>query len=67
VATALAASFAGLRCIVFIPETYHTKRIEEIEKVGAEIRRVPGDYERSVEISREFAAAGVRVVDLSGG
>jgi threonine synthase len=57
VATAMAASFAGLSCIVFIPETYHTKRVEEMEKAGAEIRRVPGDYERSVEVSQDFAAS----------
>jgi threonine synthase len=56
VAMALAASFAGIRCIVFIPETYHTKRVEEIEKAGAEIRRVMGDYEHAVEVSVEFAA-----------
>jgi threonine synthase len=56
VAMALAASCAGIKCIVFIPETYHTKRVEEIEKAGAEIRRVPGDYEHAVEVSQEFAA-----------
>jgi threonine synthase len=56
VAMALAASFAGIKCIIFIPETYHTKRVEEIEKAGAEIRRVPGDYEHSVDVSVEFAA-----------
>ncbi len=56
VAMALAASFAGIKCVVFIPETYHTKRVSEIEKAGAEIRRVPGDYERAVEVSGEFAA-----------
>ncbi len=66
VATALAASFAGLRCVVFIPETYHTKRIKEIEKAGAEIRRVPGDYEHTVEISQEFAT-GNEVYDANPG
>jgi threonine synthase len=50
-AVALAASLAGLRCIVYIPETYHTKRVMEMEDLGAEIRRVPGDYERAVEVS----------------
>ncbi len=55
VATSLAASMAGLRCIVYIPETYHTKRIQEMETFGAEIRRVPGDYENAVKISREQA------------
>lgn len=55
VAAALAASMAGLRCVVFIPENYHTRRIREMEDVGAEIKRVGGDYERAVELSQEFA------------
>ena len=50
-AISLAASMAGLRCIVYIPQTYHTKRSQEIEKFGAEIRRVPGDYENAVKKS----------------
>jgi threonine synthase len=52
---ALAASMAGLRCIVFIPDGYHTKRIVEITNFGATIIRVSGDYEESVETSRERA------------
>ncbi|MBN1884401.1 MAG: pyridoxal-phosphate dependent enzyme [Candidatus Krumholzibacteriota bacterium] len=56
VAIALAASIAGLRCIIFLPETYHTKRIVEMTELGAEIRRVAGDYEMSVEVSKRFAA-----------
>lgn len=52
---ALAASMAGLRCIVFIPEGYHTKRTDEITGFGAEIIRVSGDYENSVDVSRERA------------
>ncbi|MBD3178747.1 MAG: pyridoxal-phosphate dependent enzyme [Candidatus Latescibacteria bacterium] len=56
VAAALAASMAGLRCVIFIPENYHTRRIREMEEVGAEIRRVRGDYEGAVEISQDFAA-----------
>lgn len=55
VAVALAASLAGLRCVIFIPENYHTSRIDEMVKLGAEIRRVPGDYERTVDISKEYA------------
>ncbi len=55
VAVALAASLAGLRCIVYIPETYHTKRAKEILDTGAEIIRVPGDYEQAVLLSRQFA------------
>lgn len=55
VAVALAASFAGLQCRIFIPETYHTNRIKEMTDLGAEILRVPGDYERAVEFSVESA------------
>lgn len=51
----LAAKFAGLRCVVFIPEAYHTKKIQEMEKMGAEIIRVPGDYENAVLKSQEYA------------
>jgi threonine synthase len=55
VAIALAASLAGLRCIIYIPETYHTSRVKEMTDLGAEIRRIPGDYEKAVEISKELA------------
>lgn len=55
VAMALAASIAGIRCRVYIPGTYHTKRIAEIHDLGAEIVRVPGDYENAVKISRQEA------------
>ncbi len=56
VACAFAASLAGLRCLVFIPEDYHTSRIREIEKLGAEINRLPGDYESAVHYSQEYAS-----------
>jgi threonine synthase len=55
VATALASSLAGLRCIVIIPESYHTRRTTEMTDLGAEIRRVPGDYEAAVDASTELA------------
>ena len=55
VAVALAASMAGLRCIVYIPEGYHTKRIKEISSAGVQIIRVPGDYENAVLTSRKKA------------
>ena len=54
-ALALAASFAGLRCIVYIPCNYHTKRVQEIEQHGAVIVRAGTDYEESVELSRKHA------------
>jgi threonine synthase len=52
VATALAASMAGLHCLVFIPRDYSTKRIKEMSVYGAEIIYVEGDYEASVLASR---------------
>jgi threonine synthase len=55
VAVALAASMAGLKCNVFIPATYHTKRIKEITDLGARIMRVEGDYENAVSVSSEWA------------
>ena len=55
VALAFAASLAGLRCIVYVPENYRTRRTGEIEGYGAEVLRVPGDYESVVEISRKRA------------
>ncbi len=56
-AVALAASLAGLRCVVYIPEGYHTKRVDEMKDLGAEIRRLPGDYEHAVEVSIQQAEA----------
>lgn len=55
VACSLAASIAGLRCIIHVPENYHTKRTKEMTDHGAEIVRVPGDYEASVEFSSRVA------------
>jgi threonine synthase len=54
-ALALAASVAGLRCLIFIPENYHTLRTNEMKSLGAEIIRTPGDYENAVRISGEHA------------
>jgi threonine synthase len=50
-----AASMAGLRCIVFIPAEYQSKREVEMTERGAVIERVPGDYESAVEFSRQRA------------
>jgi len=55
VAIALAARFAGLRNRIYIPENYHTRRIQEMTDLGAEIIRVQGDYEKAVEESSEDA------------
>lgn len=54
-AIALATSVAGLRCYIYIPEGYHTKRVAEMSSPGVEIIRVPGDYEQAVAMSQERA------------
>lgn len=55
VALSLAASLAGLKCIIYIPERYHNGRVKEMLELGAEIRKVQGDYEKAVVISGELA------------
>ncbi|MBF0290027.1 MAG: pyridoxal-phosphate dependent enzyme [SAR324 cluster bacterium] len=55
VAMAYAAFLAGIQCKIFIPETYHTERIKEMEKFNAEIIRCPGSYEDTVSKSSEYA------------
>lgn len=55
VAMALAASLAGLRCLIYIPQGYHTRRVKEMSDLRVEIIRVPGDYENAVAESRQRA------------
>jgi len=54
-AIALAAELSGLRSVIYIPDSYHTKRLAEMQRGNVEIRRVPGDYEAAVDASREQA------------
>ncbi|MFH2007676.1 MAG: pyridoxal-phosphate dependent enzyme [bacterium] len=54
-AIAFAASVAGLRCHIFIPDGYHTTRLRELKELGAEVVLSPGDYEAVVVASRELA------------
>ncbi|WP_116105593.1 pyridoxal-phosphate dependent enzyme [Lewinella sp. IMCC34191] len=55
VAVALAASLAGLRCEIFLPASYHSKRLGEMEQLGANLHRPEGTYEDTVRISSEWA------------
>ncbi len=55
VAVAFAAALGGLKCVTYIPEKYHTKRIQEMKTLGAEIVRVPGNYEDAVIESSRVA------------
>lgn len=54
-ALAAAAKLSGLRCVVYVPEAYHTARSHEMLEHGAVIVRVPVDYEIAVAMSRERA------------
>ncbi len=55
VAMALAAGLGGIQCKIYIPETYHTERVFEMEVLGAKIIRLPGSYEEVVKRSSELA------------
>ncbi len=54
-AMAFAASLAGLECLIYIPETYHTPREQEMLKWGAKIIRAGHDYEEAIVISSRIA------------
>ena len=45
----------GIEAHVYIPESYHTPRILEMEKEGGVIHRSPGTYEELVELSGKEA------------
>lgn len=51
-ALSYSASAFGLRTVIYIPERYRARRAEEMNRWGAEICRVEGEYEDSVELSR---------------
>jgi threonine synthase len=52
---ALAASLAGIRCKIYIPDTYNTERFAEMQLLDAEIIQMPGSYEEVVNKSSELA------------
>jgi len=54
---AFAAKLAGIRCVIYIPENYHTERVDEIKSNGARLERIEGGYEESVKYSIEMAQA----------
>lgn len=56
VAVALAANLAGIHCKIYIPESFHTDRIKEMETLNAEIIRMQGSYEDVVKHSSILAA-----------
>lgn len=56
VACAYAASLAGIDCKVYLPASYHSDRVAEIESFGAELIRLPGSYEDVVAASSKLAS-----------
>jgi len=56
VAVAYAAFLAGVECKIYIPETFHTDRVKEMEAFDAKIIRLPGTYEDTVTASSKIAA-----------
>lgn len=40
---------------ILVPERYHSPKIAIMKRLGANVNEVPGTYEDSVEISREYA------------
>jgi len=54
-ACALAAKYAGLNCHIFMPEQYHSKRVDDMKKQGAIVHATKGDYEQAVMASQEMA------------
>jgi len=56
-AMAQASFLAGLKCILYIPESYHTDRISEMTSYGAEVIRFSGSYEDNVYHSQAQAKA----------
>lgn len=58
-ALALAASLAGLECEIYVPNSFHTRRVGEMEEHGARIVRTEGDYETAVARSQAEAEARV--------
>jgi threonine synthase len=56
VAMSLAASMVGLKCFVYVPVNYHSRRIKEMETLGSMIVREGEGYEQAVNASQVRAA-----------
>ncbi len=54
-AMAFASDLCGLKCTIVVPCDYHTRRIAEMQSLGAEVVREGADYESAVEWSKRLA------------
>jgi threonine synthase len=66
VAMALATSLVGLKCYIYVPANYHSRRIKEMESLGATIVREGEHYEQAVRLS-EMRAAKDEIYDANPG
>ncbi|MCG7849000.1 MAG: threonine synthase [ANME-2 cluster archaeon] len=48
------AAFAGLECIVYVPNIVASAKIKQIKAYGAEIRFVDGDYSQAMDKAEEY-------------
>jgi threonine dehydratase len=63
-ATAWAAERLGMRAIVFASEGASRTKVEQIERLGADVRLVGADFDEAKDAAERFAAeAGVLFVD----
>lgn len=51
------AAFAGLQCIVFVPNIVAAAKIKQIRAYGADIRFVDGDYSMAMKQAEEYVIA----------
>jgi threonine synthase len=55
VAVAYACYLAGLECKIYIPKSYHSERVSEMERFEAEVVYLDGSYEEVVALSSKIA------------
>lgn len=51
------AAFAGLECIVFVPNIVASTKIKQIKAYGADIRFVDGDYSHAMQQAEDYVIA----------
>jgi len=52
------AAFAGLECIVFVPNIVAAAKIKQIKAYGADIRFVDGDYSLAMKQAEDYVGGG---------
>lgn len=49
------SSFAGMKCLVFIPDNIHNNKLKQMISCGAEVIPVKGDYTIAMKYAEEYA------------